>query len=251
MGTWEGRTTVVGHKLDRKWRVMVAVLIVLIALVSGFIWYLASGRSAEQAAPTGITSSVIVPVASSPSESSANPDATITPELETVIRLTYAPAAAIVTIDGVVIQPDNQVGTVVPVEPGKHSVSIKMTGFKSYSRSFTLESGDWYPIMVALESNDPSTKKYYSNHIDDEVIREGASEPMINLWTVIDLFPYQGNGFEISVGQSSNSDDFWLDVTCHLAMISHNECRMAVIAAVGSDPISLNPYSYVIKFHDV
>jgi len=232
----------------QKWRVVVIILLVLIVIAGLVLAALALVRSPEQ-----LPSSTSVPsqsqletgVSSSTSPDNEQTDMQFS---ETTIGLTYAPVAATIILDGKEIHPDNQFWSLIEVDPGVHTISIQMEGFSTFSKTFTLNDGDNFPILVALKSNQESTKNYYDMHSDDQQILEGITEPAIELFSVADLFPISGRGFEVSIAQSSDKSEYWIAVTCHLDIISYDECRLAARTAIESDPVSLNPYSYIFKY---
>lgn len=58
------------------------------------------------------------------------------------------------------------------IEPGKYTVTVSRAGFAVQSKEVTLKDGSDEYVGIALESNSPSTKDWYSEHPKDLKIAE-------------------------------------------------------------------------------
>ena len=219
------------------------VLLVVIAMVSAATgWYLGHRQIAGPEATRGTTGQ------SSTTSNTA---------LETAIQVVFTPAAATVQIDGTVVQPssDNRYYVWFATSPGDHNVSVTLDGFTPFSMNISLEEGDVYPLWVTLSPNTADTMDYYDTHVADQVQRdEGMSAPTVDLASVEDLFPVQGNGFVINLEgdkNSSNSSGSYFQVNCDLSVLSRLDCKSAARDMLSAEPYLLTTNNYVFVFIDV
>jgi len=162
----------------------------------------------------------------------------------------YTPAAAVVTVDGVVVSPVSEHYAKIPVTPGTHEVSVSMKGFAEHLQVITLEDGDWYPVYALLESNSAETRNYYDNHVNDQVAFEGLNwRRMTGLGEVSEFFPMRGYGFE-AVLKNLENDDPHVQVTCHIDVISRQECKTVVRSTLADAPYLLDASDHVFVFID-
>ena len=240
-----------------------AVVLVVALIVAVAVWYI-SWRSAGNVSPGPTPAQGSTPIATTAQSSSTTGEPVSSasasglaclrdwPSLDaSMIWLTYAPAAATVKLDGVVIEPDDNISCGINVTPGTHTVAIAMAGFDDFSRTVTLEAGDYEAVFTALESNSPTTADYYDTHYDGGVI-EWITDRWVDLDDAVadgDL-PYQGDGFRIDLGTGSDASDYnYLQVTCDLQVLTRLECKAAATDAVSSQ-VGLEANFYKLIFLD-
>lgn len=225
-----------------------------IAVVVGAIWFVVAMLAKPLEPPIGTPSMSATPVTSSSVVATSSPKQSPALLQPPVIILTYAPAGAVVTLDGKQIVPVMLVGNRIGVDPGEHTLTVKMTGFDTYAKTFTLEDGDTLPVNAMLESNSEETKDYYSEHEEEGKVGEWITSKEIVLRDAIDdgKIPFDGIGYRIEyVEPGIDWDEYYLLVICDPAVLSRAECKLEARAALSSESGPyLWPDGYRIVYQD-
>lgn len=236
--------------------IVIPLLVVLVASGGGWM----AGRASRPTVTYSPTTTASIGTPVRPSASSGptqSPTETGDPDglanFPNTAWLVYTPLDASVTIDGNIFNPTNDmtayIGYNVPLAPGDHTVSVARDGFITQTIAFSLEDGDTRPILVVLQPSDGNVDAYYTAHPDDDDVRTSIEMQWTSLMASSGMLPYQGDGFEIEL-QGAYPDPYELLVTCHLSVISHDECKQAARIAVRHD-LMVDVDGYVLVWQDV
>jgi hypothetical protein len=234
----------------------VLLLLALVALVGvvvlSVVWYKTGFQNQVEptAAPTSTpSSSTSLPASTDPLLIPTQPTAE-----SSEVWLVWAPIRATIVLDGDVIKPrltDN--GAVLKITPGTHTFTFSLDGFKDFSRTITVESGDSAPVFVALEPNSPSTKHFYDEQSEDSNTRDWIGGAYMDLSAVIKYLPFQGEGFRIEVKDFHDFYNYYLLVTCDLSVTTHATCKenaKKAMESTSNNGLGLTPVDYYIIYQD-
>ncbi len=91
------------------------------------------------------------------------------------LNLKIAPTGAKIVVNGASTGPG-----IVGVKPGTVAITVSRSGFASQTKTLKVAKGQKLTIAMALTSNSPSTKDWYSNNSNDEATLEQVTGQQYN-----------------------------------------------------------------------
>jgi len=159
------------------------------------------------------------------------------------LEVEVAPASSSISVGGHATK-----AGIVRVRPGKVEVKVSKKGFASQTQSFTVAKGKTVYAGFALDSNESSTKDWYSKHPDDQQLREKISgrnfdsqaEDAVKATPFIQKLPYvdPAKAFRIDYGNGGKDS---ITQTIYITTVTDASKQAALdwIKKAGTDPATL------------